>query len=186
MYYFKQNTSNDCKTCDVRDSNVVMEKLLVFFLTLFQNTPTTEHSELDKNIFHLFKKKLYTWKHIIPQTHLDIVTNVIFSILVFLTPTTTHFNTLKESNTTFQVLAFDHKAFFKRWFALLWPFTRQGPGIGYFQCSLVYTGQSPGMGCYRCSACAQLLPCTDPPSLWWHAGARPYPTKVLTLQKMPT
>jgi len=68
-----------------------------------------------------------------------------------------HFNALKESNTIFQVQAFDHKAFFEHWFALVWPFTRQGPGMGYYQCSLVYTGQGPGMGCYRCSACAQLL-----------------------------
>jgi hypothetical protein len=53
------------------------------------------------------------------QTHLDIMTNVIFTILVFLTPTTTnqkkkiHFDALKESNTNFQVRAFNHKAFFK-------------------------------------------------------------------------
>jgi hypothetical protein len=61
MYYFKQNTfDDDCKTCDVWDSNVVMEKLLAFFLKLFQNTPITKHSKLDKNIFHLLKKKLYT------------------------------------------------------------------------------------------------------------------------------
>ncbi len=70
MCYFKQNTSNDCKTCDVWDSNVVMEKLLAFILTLFQNPPITKHSKLDSNIFQLLKKKALYMKtcHSSPMT----------------------------------------------------------------------------------------------------------------------
>jgi hypothetical protein len=52
-----------------------------------------------------------------------------------------HMDTLKESNTNFQDWTFDHKALFEHWFALVQPFTGQGPGIGGggggYPCSLV-------------------------------------------------
>jgi hypothetical protein len=62
-------------------------------------------------------------------------------------------DTLKESNTNFQDWTFDHKALFEHWFALVQPFTGQGPGIGGggggYPSSLVYTGQGPGTACYK-------------------------------------
>jgi len=100
-----------------------MEKLLAFVLTLFQNPPITEHSKLDSNIFQFFLKKCFIHENMSflshDQTHLDIMTNVIFTILVFLTPQPQknkikfHFDALKEANTNFQVRAFNHKAFLK-------------------------------------------------------------------------